>query len=161
MRMTIIAVGRVKPGPERVLMERYIDRAIATGRQIGLTGFDVVELPESRASSANARKSQEADAIRSALPEGAQMVVLDEHGKSLTSLKLSDTIARWRDDGKSVLALIIGGADGLDHELIKTASLSIAFSQFTWPHQIVRIMLAEQLYRVTTILTGHPYHRGE
>lgn len=142
-------------------MERYMDRAIATGRQIGLSGFDIIELPESRASSADARKREEAKAIKSAMPSAAQMVVLDEHGKSLTSLKLSDTVARWRDDGKSVLAFVIGGADGLEHALIKSAHLTLAFSQLTWPHQLVRILLAEQLYRITTILTGHPYHRGE
>lgn len=161
MRISIIAVGRLKSGPERQLMDRYFERAMATGRQIGLTGFDMVELPESRASSPKARKAEEAKAIKAALPAKAHLVVLDEHGKSLTSLKLSETVARLRDDGRAALALVIGGADGLDHELMRSADLLIAFSQLTWPHQLVRIMLAEQLYRVTTILTGHPYHRGE
>lgn len=161
MRIVIAAIGRMKQGPERELVSRYLDRARATGRQLGLSGFDTIELPESRASSANARKAEEAKALRAALPENAILAVLDEHGKSLTSLKLSDTIATWRDNGKPALVCLIGGADGLDHDLIKSADLKIAFSEFTWPHQIVRIMLAEQLYRTTTILSGHPYHRGE
>lgn len=161
MRVRIIAIGRMKAGPERELFARYLDRAIAAGRQMGLSGFDVTELPESRASSASARKAEEAKAIGSALSGSALHIVLDEHGRSLTSIKLAQTIARWRDDGTNSVAFLIGGADGLDPTLLKSASLKIAFSELTWPHQLVRIMLAEQLYRTTTILSGHPYHRGD
>lgn len=161
MRIAIIAIGRMKSGPERELVARYLDRAIATGRQLGLTGFDIIELPESRASSANARKSDEAKAITAAIPKGAALIALDEHGKSLTSSKLTQNISRWRDDGKPVLAFVIGGADGLAPNLLASADLKVAFSEFTWPHQLVRIMLTEQLYRTTTILSGHPYHRGD
>lgn len=161
MRVRIIAIGRMKAGPERELFARYLDRAIAAGRQMGLSGFDVTELPESRASSTSARKAEEAKAITSALSGSSLHVVLDEHGRSLTSIKLAQTIARWRDDGTNSVAFLIGGADGLDPTLLKSASLKIAFSELTWPHQLVRIMLAEQLYRTTTILSGHPYHRGD
>lgn len=161
MRIGIIAVGRMKSGPERELASRYLTRAQSAGKQLGLTGFEVIELTESRASSTNARKSEEAKAITAALPPGAICVMLDEHGKSLTSPQLTDRISLWRDNGKADTYFIIGGADGLEHMLRDSADMSLALSPLTWPHQLVRIMLAEQLYRATTILSGHPYHRGE
>ena len=161
MHIGIIAVGRMKPGPERELVTRYLDRASATGKQHALTGFTVSELPESRAGIAKARKADEAKAISSAIPDGAISIALDEHAKSQSSVGFSSLLANWRDDGRPAIRFIIGGADGLDHSLIAQADLNLAFSTFTWPHQLVRIMLAEQLYRATTILSGHPYHRGD
>jgi len=161
MHITIIAVGRMKTGPERELVSRYLDRAIATGKQLGLSRFSVTELTESRAGSAKARKSEEAKAIKAAIPDGAVIIALDEHGKSLSSVGFSNQVSNWRDNGRAAICFLIGGADGLDHSLLSSADLSLAFSTFTWPHQLVRIMLAEQLYRTTTILSGHPYHRGE
>ena len=161
MRVLIVAVGRMKSGPERDLVARYLDRATAGGRSLGLTDFTVLELSESRASSADARKAEEARAIGDALPERAVVVALDERGKSLSSLDFADKVTQWRDGGRPALALLIGGADGLDPELRKAADLVISFSAMTWPHQLVRIMAAEQLYRTTTILSGHPYHRGD
>lgn len=158
MRITIHAVGRMKQGPERELVARYLERAAATGKPLALTGFDVIELPESRASAAASRKAEEAKAIRSALPGGV-VVALDEHGKSLTSEAFARQVARWRDDGRPAASFVIGGADGLDPAFLAEAELALSFSPLTWPHQLVRIMLAEQLYRMTTILSGHPYHR--
>jgi 23S rRNA (pseudouridine1915-N3)-methyltransferase len=157
----IIAVGRMKSGPERDLVKRYLDRAEATGRRLSLAGFNVKELPESRAGSAKARKVDEAKAILGALPDGAAMIVLDEHGASKTSTDFARIIEQRRDDGLTSVYFVIGGADGLDHGLMKSATLSLGFSALTWPHQLVRVLLAEQLYRTTTILSGHPYHRGE
>jgi 23S rRNA (pseudouridine1915-N3)-methyltransferase len=159
MRIVVSAVGRMKAGPERELATRYLDRAIAGGRPLGLTGFSVSELAESRASSAPARKAEEARALAAALPDAA-IIALDERGRSIGSEELAQTIARWRDAGRPALAFVIGGADGLDAEIIERADLVLSFSPLTWPHQLVRIMLAEQLYRTTTILAGHPYHRG-
>ncbi len=159
MRIDILAVGRMKAGPERELVSRYLDRAIATGRPLGLSGFVVHEASESRASSADARKAEEARALQPI--EGAVRVVLDERGAAPTSEAFADQIAKWRDAGKSAIAFVIGGADGLDHEFMAGADLRLGFSALTWPHQLVRIMLAEQLYRATTILSGHPYHRGQ
>lgn len=161
MRISIIAVGRMKSGPEREMVARYLERAIASGRQLSLADFNIVELTESRASSAPARKAEEAKAIKAAIADGAIIIALDEHGKSMTSIKLSQTIGRWRDDGKQAVVFLIGGADGLDASLLQAADRNIAFSALTWPHQLVRIMLAEQLYRTTAILSGHPYHRGD
>jgi 23S rRNA (pseudouridine1915-N3)-methyltransferase len=160
MRIRIAAVGRMKSGPERELVSRYLDRAVASGKPLGLSGFDVSELSESRASSSAARKAEEAKALREALPEGL-VVALDERGKAVGSEALSQFIAKRRDDGKPVLSFVIGGADGLDPDFVTRADLVLSFSPLTWPHQLVRIMLAEQLYRATTILSGHPYHRGD
>jgi 23S rRNA (pseudouridine1915-N3)-methyltransferase len=160
MRIRIAAVGRMKSGPERELVSRYLDRAVASGKPLGLSGFDVSELTESRASSAAARKAEEAKALREILPEGL-VVALDERGKTMGSEGLARLVAKYRDDGKPALSFVIGGADGLDPDFTARADLVLSFSPLTWPHQLVRIMLAEQLYRVTTILSGHPYHRGD
>ena len=160
MRIAIAAIGRMKAGPERELVARYLDRAIGGGKPLALTGFDVIELPESRASSSASRKADEAKALRAALPEGI-VVALDERGKSLGSPAFSALIGRWRDDGRPAASFIIGGADGLDPTFVASADMTLSFSPLTWPHQMVRIMLAEQLYRTTTILSGHPYPRGD
>ncbi len=158
MRILIAAIGRMKQGPERELATRYLERARVTGRSLALTGFDVLELAESRAASAEARKAEEARGLAAQLPEGVR-VVLDEHGKSLSSQGLAEQIARWRDAGRPALSLVIGGADGHGRDMLAGADLVLSLSPLTWPHQLVRIMLAEQLYRATTILSGHPYHR--
>lgn len=160
MRITVAAIGRMKAGPERELVARYLDRAAGGGKPLALTGFDVIELPESRASSSASRKSDEARALRAALPGGI-VVALDERGKSITSEALANQIGRWRDDGRPAASFVIGGADGLDPAFVQAADLVLSFSPMVWPHQLVRIMLAEQLYRTTTILSGHPYHRGD
>lgn len=158
MRIRLAAVGRMKQGPERELCTRYLDRAIATGKPLALTGFEVVELPESRAGSAARRKAEEAEALRAAVAEGP-LVCLDEGGKSLSSQAFAEHLRAWRDDGRAAVSFVIGGADGLAPDLIAAADLTLSFSRLTWPHQLVRIMLAEQLYRTTTIIAGHPYHR--
>lgn len=160
MRITIAAVGRMKAGPERELVARYLDRATGGGKPLALTGFDIVELNESRASSSASRKADEAKALRAALPEGI-VVALDERGKSLGSEAFAKQMLRWRDDGRPAVSFVIGGADGIDPAFVSAADMTLSFSPMVWPHQLVRIMLAEQLYRVTTILSGHPYHRGD
>ncbi len=142
------------------MVARYLGRAIGGGRPLGLTGFEVIELAESRASSAASRKVEEAKALSSCLPDGV-IVALDERGKTIGSETLANLIGRWRDDGRPAASFIIGGADGLDPDFVGRADLTLSFSPLTWPHQLVRIMLAEQLYRATTILSGHPYHRGD
>ena len=159
MRVLILAVGRMKQGPERELVARYLDRAAATGKPVGLTGFAVTELAESRASSPAARKAEEAKAIAAHPPAGGVVVALDERGKSIGSEAFAQRVGRWRDDGKPALSFVIGGADGLDPAFVAGADFALSFSPLTWPHQLVRIMLAEQLYRATTLLSGHPYHR--
>jgi 23S rRNA (pseudouridine1915-N3)-methyltransferase len=161
MRIALAAIGRMKAGPERELVARYLDRAVAGGRALSLTGFDIAEFSESRASAAPTRKLEEARLLGSAIPAGSIVIALDERGKSIGSEALAIQMGRWRDDGRSGVSFIIGGADGLDPAFVASADLVLSFSPLTWPHQLVRIMLAEQLYRTTTILSGHPYHRGD
>jgi 23S rRNA (pseudouridine1915-N3)-methyltransferase len=158
MKIAILAVGRLKAGPERELSERYFDRAEAAGRRLGLS-FTAHEFPESRAGSAEARKDQEAAAILARSPPDAVLIVLDERGSALDSAAFAKRLGAWRDGGKSEVTVVIGGPDGLGKAIAGRADLRLAFGAMTWPHQLVRIMLAEQLYRAVTILSGHPYHR--
>lgn len=160
MRILIICVGRMKQGAERELADRYRERFADAARKLGLRAIDIVELNESRARDTATRMTEEAAAIAQAIPDGAVIITLDERGKSLASATFADQVARWRDGGAAAVVFVIGGADGLSPELQRKASLSLAFGAATWPHQMVRVMLLEQLYRVATILTGHPYHRA-
>jgi 23S rRNA (pseudouridine1915-N3)-methyltransferase len=160
VRLIIAAVGRLKAGPERELLSRYLDRANASGKALALSPLDVIEVPESASQTATRRKSDEAKALLAAIPDKAKLIALDERGKSISSEDFANTLARFRDDGASCTALLVGGADGLDETLRKRADITLAFGATTFPHQIVRILLAEQIYRAVTILAGHPYHRG-
>lgn len=160
MHITISAVGRMKSGPERELVARYLDRARAGGRQLGLTGFDMAEFSESRAQRPEQRKSEEAGQLTGALPDDCFVFVLDERGKSISSEEFAGLISAERDAGRKSTAFIIGGPDGLDRPIRQRANLVLSFSALTWPHQLVRVLLAEQLYRATTIMSGHPYHRA-
>lgn len=159
MRIAIHAVGRMKAGPERDLVARYLDRFSKTGPAIGLEWAGVSEIAESRAQSAVQRKAEEARALQQAA-DGAALILLDETGKNLSSEDFAQKLAVLRDSGQRNAVLAIGGADGHDPALKAQAVLVISFGAATWPHQMVRIMLAEQLYRAATILSGHPYHRA-
>jgi 23S rRNA (pseudouridine1915-N3)-methyltransferase len=159
VRIVVAAVGRLKAGPERELFGRFFDRAGRAGRPLGLT-VDLRETAESTARQAATRKSAEAEALLALLPSGATIVALDERGTLTDSRAFAERIAKWRDSGVRDLAFVVGGADGLAEAAIDRADLTIAFGRMTWPHQLVRIMLAEQLYRAVTILAGHPYHRA-
>src|SRR5690349_24829130 len=127
MRIVIAAVGRMKAGPERELVSRYLDRAAGGGKPLALTGFDVIEFPESRASSSASRKADEARALRAALPDGI-VVALDERGKSIGSQAFASQLQRWRDDGRPAASFVIGGADGIDPDFVKSADLVLSFS---------------------------------
>lgn len=159
MRITILAVGRLKGGPEREIVERLVGRATAAGRRAGLS-FATREVPESRAGSERIRKDQEAAALLAALPAKAVLVTLDERGNTVDSRAFAAKLAEWRYNGVADVAFAIGGADGHGEPLVARSDLRLAFGPMTWPHQLARIMLAEQLYRAITILSGHPYHRG-
>jgi 23S rRNA (pseudouridine1915-N3)-methyltransferase len=159
MRIVIAAVGRLKEGPERELAGRYRDRAVKAGRALGLHGPDVIEVKESRAREAERRATEEAIALNGAIPDNAVKLVLDSRGQNASSDALAGLIRTWRDGGREAVYFIIGGADGLAEGLRDDAVMSLAFGSATWPHQLVRIMLLEQIYRAMTILSGHPYHR--
>ncbi|MFZ5690863.1 MAG: 23S rRNA (pseudouridine(1915)-N(3))-methyltransferase RlmH [Pseudomonadota bacterium] len=159
MRVLVLAVGRMKKGAEADLADRYLKRAAQAGRAIGIRSIEIVEIRESRAPEAERRKLEESIAIANVIPDGAAIVLLDERGEGLSSAAFAGQLGRWRDAGQQVTAFVIGGADGLSEALRDKARLTLNFGQATWPHQLVRIMLLEQLYRAVTILSGHPYHR--
>ena len=160
MRLIVISIGRLKQGPERELAERYRERFDDIGRKLGFRGLEIHEIPESRARDAATRMTEEAAAISAAIPDKSTLVALDERGDNLDSTTLARHLERWRDDSVPCAVFLIGGADGLSAELSRRAKVRLAFGKATWPHQIVRILLLEQIYRAGTILAGHPYHRA-
>jgi 23S rRNA (pseudouridine1915-N3)-methyltransferase len=158
VRLLICAVGRLKAGPERDLAERYRTRLDALGRTVALGPLSVVEVEESRARRPDDRKAEEAALLLKAAGD-APFIALDEAGRSLDSAAFAARIGKFRDDGLPSLALMIGGADGHAQETRARAALTLSLGALTFPHQIVRLLVAEQLYRAATILAGHPYHR--
>lgn len=160
MRVDIAAVGRMRAGAEADLVGRYLDRAEKAGRLVGLSGFDVTELDESRQGTTPLRKAQEAEKLLSTAAPGGVVMALDETGRHLSSVKFADLVGTWRDDGRPALAILIGGPDGHDCSVIDRADVVLALGAMTLPHLLARVVIAEQLYRAVTILTGHPYHRA-
>lgn len=158
MRLLLMSVGRIKAGPERDLVHRYISRAAAAGRSIGFSSVDTREIDESRARRPEDRKLEEANAIRAAVG-GTPFIACDEIGKTLSSADFAAALMRTRDSGVEALAFVIGGPDGLDPDFRAAARLVLSFGAMTWPHQLARVLAAEQIYRAVTILSGHPYHR--
>lgn len=152
MRIVIAAVGRLRRGPEFDLLESY--------RRRMRWPVTVREVEEKRPLSTTERRAREADLLRRAIPDGATVVALDETGQTLTSAQFADRIAGWQSRGVRNLAILIGGADGLDDAVRADADLTVAFGAMTWPHMLARGMLMEQLYRAQQILAGHPYHKG-
>jgi len=160
MRLVVVSIGRLKQGPERELAERYRERFDDIGRNLGFRGLEIREIPESRARDAATRILEEAAAISAAIPEKSVLVTLDERGGNVDSAAFARHLGRWRDDSVANTIFAIGGADGLSPDLRRRAKLCVAFGSATWPHQMVRVMLLEQIYRAATILAGHPYHRA-
>lgn len=160
MRLLVAAIGRLKDGPEAELAERYRKRAEQVGRRIGFRDMEVVEIRESRAQEVGKRMLEESIALTNLLPDKAAVIILDERGENLDSATLANLLGRWRDDGRPAAAFIIGGDDGLAPALRDKATVRLAFGAATWPHQLVRGLLLEQIYRAMTILSGHPYHRA-
>ena len=160
MRLSIAAIGRLKQGPERELAEAYRKRAQATGRPLGWRDVEIIEIRESRAQDVERRRVEEAIALANIIAADAVVVALDQNGENLDSAALAGLLRQWRADTRPAVYFVIGGADGLAQSLFDRATLRLAFGKATWPHQLVRIMLLEQLYRAGTILSGHPYHRA-
>lgn len=154
MRLTLAAVGRLGRSPESLLAAGYCSRATASGRALGLGPVEIVEAEARRPG-----RPGEADALRAAVGEGALLVACDERGRAWSSREFATRIAGWRDAGERRLAFLLGGADGLDPALREQARETLAFGPQTWPHALARVMLAEQVYRAVTILSGSPYHR--
>jgi len=156
MRVHLCAVGRLRLGPERALVDDYLERFRRTGRPLGLGPAVEHEVEDRRGGGMAA----EADLLARAVPAGAVLVTLDERGRTLSSPEVAAHLARWRDDGRQDAAFVIGGADGIDPALVARAEMSLSLGAMVWPHLLVRVMLAEQLYRAATILAGGPYHRA-
>ncbi|MDW3223320.1 MAG: 23S rRNA (pseudouridine(1915)-N(3))-methyltransferase RlmH [Paracoccaceae bacterium] len=155
MRVHIVAVGRLRAGPQKELIDDYLKRFDRSGRGLSLGPARVVEVDDRKASGMGA----EAELLRRAIPAGALIVTMDERGKLETSPEFATRMARWRDAGRRDLAILIGGADGIAPDLRAEADFSLSFGKMVWPHMLVRVMLAEQLYRAASILSGGPYHR--
>jgi len=151
LNLTLAAVGRCKPGPEKTLFDHYSGRL---GWRLTLK-----EVEEKRPLTVPERMAREAQLLRACVPKGAVMVALDERGKSFTSPAFADRLGQWRDSGRGEVAFLIGGADGHEPALRQSADLLLCLGAMTWPHMLVRGLLAEQLYRAECILANHPYHR--
>ncbi len=160
MRIALVCVGRLKAGPERELFQRYLSRLTESARSIGVAGVDLREIDQSRARRPEDRREAEAASIIVAAPANAMLIALDVRGEARTSEEWAREIGQARDAACPVYAVLIGGPDGLAASLRATARRIVSFGTMTWPHQLVRVMASEQLYRAVAILSGHPYHRG-
>jgi 23S rRNA (pseudouridine1915-N3)-methyltransferase len=160
MRLLLAAIGRLKSGADSELFERYCKRLDQSGRALALGPLRLAEFPESRAETAELRKSDEATRLLKAT-EGADLkVALDASGKTMTSEAFAKWLAKTRDGQTGMLAFLIGGPDGHGPAALKASGLVLSLGPMTLPHGLARIVLAEQLYRAATILSGHPYHRS-
>lgn len=159
MKLSVCCIGKTRTGPEAALVADYLGRCHGLARQIGFSGPDLKEFEAPRGL-AGAKRTDKEGAFLLDAAQNAEIIALDERGANLTSRKFSDLMAKMRDEGAKGACFLIGGADGHADAVLSAASLKIALGKATWPHLLARAMLAEQLYRAMTILSGHPYHRG-
>jgi 23S rRNA (pseudouridine1915-N3)-methyltransferase len=155
MKVSICAVGRLRAGPEKDLTDDYLARFDRTGRALSLGPVQMIEV-EARKGGGMAA---EAVLLERAIPAGALICVMDERGAVMSSPDFAGRLAGWRDQGRADLAFVIGGADGIEPSLRGRADFALSFGAMVWPHLLVRVMLAEQLYRAASILANGPYHR--
>lgn len=151
MRIRILCVGRLKRGPERSLVDDYLSRARKTGKSLGYRDVEEIEIPPSSV-------REEGERLL-AKHTGGPLIRLDETGQPWPSVTLSRRLARWRDAGEETASFAIGGADGTSQAVAARAAVTLGFGALTWPHMLVRVMLAEQIYRALSIEAGSPYHR--
>ncbi len=152
MRITVLAIGRQKTGPEATLVGDYLARFDAAGRPLGFGGATLTQIED--------RKSKgESRLLHAAIPDGAFTIALDERGKTLDSRAFAALLGQKRDEGIRDMAFLIGGADGHDAALRQSSDRLLSFGPMVWPHMLARVMLTEQLYRAVSILSGAPYHR--
>lgn len=155
MRLEIRAIGRIKAGPERVLIDDYLERAGVQGRNLGLGPASEREIDPRTLKT----RAAETGALMSDIEPGAAIMVLDETGAALSSAEMAQWIKTARDDGVRQAVFLIGGAEGHAREALPTGARRVSFGKATWPHRLVRVMLAEQIYRAVSIIAGTPYHR--
>ena len=159
MRLQVLAIGRLKAGPEKTLAGDYQTRIEGLGRKAGISKLSITEFAESQSQTANQRQDEEARLLAGALAPKALTLVLDERGKTMTSEAFSQFLQRHLDRGTQDLAFLIGGPDGHSAKTRKTAGQLLSLGEMTWPHRLARVMLFEQIYRAVTIMVNHPYHR--
>jgi len=159
MIIYICAVGRFKTGPEKDLLKTYLTRARGLGKSLGISRIESAETPEATHDNAQMRIRLDAASLRKIVPKSAHAIALDATGKQLASDAFAKLIQTRLDEGSADLAFLIGGPDGHAKETLAAANSILSLGVMTWPHRLVRIMLAEQIYRAVTILTNHPYHR--
>jgi 23S rRNA (pseudouridine1915-N3)-methyltransferase len=151
LRIRILCIGRMKDGPERELVDDYIARAQKTGKSLGYRAVEEIELNSSS-------KDDEGQRLLAKHDKGI-LIRLDERGEAWTSQELSKRLARWRDAGEDAVSFVIGGADGTSPAVAAAARHTVSFGVQTWPHKLVRVLIAEQVYRALSIEAGSPYHR--
>ena len=154
MHITLISVGKLKKGPEKELVDDYVSRFNKSGPSIGLRSLKLVDLASGGGLEA------EGKLILNAVPSGAHVLRLDEHGPAWTSVKFADQIAKWRDAGTPQLCILIGGAEGYSDAVREAFPDTLALGPQTWPHRLVKAMISEQLYRSVSLLAGLPYHKA-
>lgn len=140
----------MKDGPERELVDDYLTRAQKSGKQLGYRAVEEIEIPSS---------SKDDEGTRLLAKHSGILIRLDERGEAWTSHDLSKRLARWRDAGENAVSFVIGGADGTSPAVAAAARHTISFGVQTWPHRLVRVLIAEQVYRALSIEAGSPYHR--
>ena len=157
MRLIISAIGLLKKGPESELVADYLKRLRGQAKQIGISQIDILEAKER--TGGDDKKNLEAELLISQIPSDRKLIALHEHGRHITSRELANLIQKNLDQGVQNLCFVIGGADGLSETVLELAEDKICLGKMTWPHQLARVMLIEQLWRGVSILTNHPYHR--
>ncbi len=160
MRLSILAIGQMKKGPDAALCDDYLHRLGHQGRSIGISDVRLKEFAESKHPNAPDRKAEESDRMTAAVPGQARIVALSERGRQMSSKEFAAFLQNMLDDAVPELAFMIGGPDGHHPALEEQAYLHLSFGEMTWPHRLARVMLSEQIYRAVTILTNHPYHRA-
>lgn len=154
MRLTLLTVGRLKSGPEKELVDDYVNRFRKAGRSLGFRGFDLIEVESGGGMAAEGTR------LLAKFPKGAKVLRLDEHGPQMTSKAFAKHLAKSRDQGTPDLVFLIGGAEGYSQAIRDAAPDTLAFGPQTWPHRLVKVMLAEQVYRAASLLAGSPYHKA-
>jgi 23S rRNA (pseudouridine1915-N3)-methyltransferase len=160
MRVHLVAIGRLKAGPERDLYDLYCGRIGSIGRRLAIGPLTLTEIAEGRAATADLRKADEADRLLKAAKGTDIKIALDARGKAMTSSTFAQWLVTSRDAGAGGLAFLMGGPDGHGPAALEAATLTLSLGPMTLPHGLARIVLAEQLYRASTIIAGHPYHRA-
>lgn len=149
MKYIISIIGKFKNNDENLITQKYLKRI----KNIKLNQYEI------KVSNLEKRLEEEGSKLINSTPKNGKLILLDEQGENLSSTELAEIISKWRDNNISSINFAIGGAFG-NGQLIKTsADKIVALGKLTWPHQMVKMMVAEQIYRIETILEGHPYHR--